>query len=347
MKASKLAELRIDPALKQRPRGTVFFIFLVVALVLGVAVAVVWERRGGERRVKGEPIASTQAGEQPKGSSVPEQREGARQASELQGKTQAESSAMAPREGVGSSLILTVSGYIINRERIELSPRMQGVVAWIGVRKGDSVTKGELVVRLEDAEQQAGLASAKAGLQGAKVALERAELAFKRVDALKKQAAISEDQWDESRLSVAAAKAQVAQLEGQVALSMTYLDWTLIKSPIDGVVLEKLVEPGELVVPMSFGGPRGPSTALLAVADPKDLQVEIDINEADLAKIRNGGACVVTPEAYPSKHYKGSVVEIAPEANRQKGTLQVKVQILGPDEFLTPELSARVEFVKE
>jgi HlyD family secretion protein len=111
-------------------------------------------------------------------------------------------------------------------------------------------------------------------------------------------------------------------------------------------VLVKLVDPNELVVPQSFGGGRGPSTALLAVADTKDLQVEIDLNEADLSKIALNQKCRVSPEAYLDKTYDGYVAEIAPEANRAKGTLQIKVQILNPDKFLTPELSAKVEFLR-
>jgi HlyD family secretion protein len=111
-------------------------------------------------------------------------------------------------------------------------------------------------------------------------------------------------------------------------------------------VLEKLVDPNELVTPQSFGGTHGPSTALIAVADPKDLQVEIDLNEADLSKISLNQKCRVTPEAYLEKTYEGYVAEIAPEANRAKGTLQIKVQIVNPDKFLTPELSAKVEFLK-
>jgi HlyD family secretion protein len=82
------------------------------------------------------------------------------------------------------------------------------------------------------------------------------------------------------------------------------------------------------------------------VADPKDLQVEIDLNETDVAKAALGQECRVSPEAYPDKTYRGYVAEMAPEANRQKGTLQVKVQIRDPDKFLTPELTAKVEFLK-
>ena len=100
-------------------------------------------------------------------------------------------------------------------------------------------------------------------------------------------------------------------------------------------------------MPQSFGGGRGPSTALLAVADPKDLQVDIDVNEADLSKISPNQKCLVSPEAYSDKTYDGYVAEIAPEADRAKGTLQIKVQIVNPDKFLTPQLSAKVDFLKE
>jgi HlyD family secretion protein len=119
----------------------------------------------------------------------------------------------------------------------------------------------------------------------------------------------------------------------------------IIRSPIDGVVLEKLADENELVSPQSFGGDKGPSTALLAVADPQDLQVEIDLNESDLSKVWLDQPCHVTPEAYPDHVYNGYVAEIAPEANRQKGTLQIKVQVKDPDRYLVPELSAKVDFL--
>ena len=148
------------------------------------------------------------------------------------------------------------------------------------------------------------------------------------------------------RLNVEAARALVTEMQGAKELTETYINWCVIRSPIDGVVLEKLVDPNELVTPQSFGGTRGPSTALISLADLKDLQVEIDLNEADVAKAEVGQKCWVSPEAYPDRRYEGYVAEKAPEANRQKGTLQVKVQIRNPDEFLTPELTAKVDFLK-
>jgi len=240
---------------------------------------------------------------------------------------------------------LTVSGYIVNRERIELSPRFLGVVKWIGVKKGDAVTNGQVVVLLDDAEYKARLHETEGRFANTMVAVEKAELDYQRASELVRQNVEMRKMEDDARLQVASARATVKEMEGQLELIKTYLDWTVIKSPINGVVLEKLVDPDELVVPQSFGGTRGPSTALISVADPNDLQVEIELNEADVAKAFLGQKCRVNPEAYPDKAYEGYVVEMAPEANRQKGTLQLKVQIKNPDRYLTPELSARVDFL--
>jgi HlyD family secretion protein len=244
----------------------------------------------------------------------------------------------------GSS-ILTVSGYIINRERIEISPRFMGMVKWIGVKKGDIVTNNQVVVLLDDSEYKARMAELKGRQAQNKVALEKAEVYYERVKLLAAANVESKQIQDDARLAVEAAKGLVQETEGAVQGIQNYIDWTVIKSPINGVVLEKLVDPNELVTPQSFGGTRGPSTALVAVADPKDLQVEIDLNEADVAKVYLKQKCKVSPEAYPDRVYDAYVAEKAPEASRQKGTLQVKVQIVNPDNYLTPELSAKVDFL--
>lgn len=323
--AQNLDKLKIDPAMKRRPRGQVTAIFCVVGLCLAAA-AFYGLRKGpdADRRVVG---------------SLPAQKESEKAQSVPSAQPKA-APVLAP-----SNTLLTVSGYIIARERIEVSPRFQGVVQWIGVRKGDKVEKGQVVVRLDDAEQKARIQETQGRLAAAKVALERASIAYRRTHDLFQRSVVAQEADDEARLSVEAVKAQIQEIEGQLTLLHIYLDWTVIRSPIDGTVLEKLVEPGEQVVPMSYGGGRGPSTALIAVADLGDLQVEVDLNEADLAKISLGCRCRVVPEAYPNLSYEGRVAEIAPEANRQKGTLQIKVQVLKPDRFLTPELTAKVEFL--
>ena len=331
MKPSNLSQLQIDPAQKRRPRGSVKIIFASVLLAVGAAAWFAWPRPESERRVVGAKID--------KNTSTP--------TATPTNTAEPTKPSISAKPVTDSPFALTVSGYIINRERIEISPRFQGVVKWIGVKKGDTVKKDQVVVLLDDAEQKARIAEIEGRLANARVALERTELNYKRVHELSARDVTSKEAEDEARLSVDAAKATISEIEGGRSLAKTYLDWTVIRSPIDGVVLEKLAEPGELVTPQSFGGARGPSTAVLAVADLQDLQVEIDVNESDLAKITLGQRAQVSPEAYPDKHYEGVVAEISPEANRQKGTLQIKVQIKQPDRFLTPELTAKVEFLKQ
>jgi HlyD family secretion protein len=329
MDAEKLKALRIDPDEKQRPGSSFWLILLTVIAVLAVSIFFAWPRIKDRERVK-------LTGVKPPTNSLP-------------ANTGIDKNASAPDRSVQGSkqdVVLTVSGYIINRERIEISPRFLGMVKWIGVKKGDAVTNGQIVVQLDDAEYKARLIESDGRVASVKATVDRAEHDFERVNQLAKTDIESKKAQDDARTQLDAARADLKQAEGAQELAKTYLQWTTIRSPINGVVLEKLVNPNELVVPQSFGGTRGPSTALLAVADLTDLQVEIDMNEADLSKISLGQKCRVSPEAYPDKVYPGVVAEIAPEANRAKGTLQIKVQIQNPDKFLTPELSAKVEFLK-
>ena len=179
----------------------------------------------------------------------------------------------------------------------------------------------------------------------APAALQIGRTRFNRLRKLREQRVESEQQLDDAQAELTAAEAGLREAQGLLDFARWQLAWTVIRSPIDGVVLEKLADENELVSPQSFGGDKGPSTALLAVADPQDLQVEIDLNESDLSKVWLDQPCRVTPEAYPDHVYNGYVAEIAPEANRQKGTLQIKVQVKDPDRYLVPELSAKVDFL--
>ena len=329
MNPDKLKQLEIVPEQKRRPRGAMWLIALAVLVVTGSALYFAWPKDKDKERIvdTGVKLASKESS-------------GAGSSALI-----ATPNNQAP-SAAGDS-VLTVSGYIVNRERIELSPRFLGVVTWIGVKKGDTVTNGQVVVLLDDTEYKARLVETEGKLASTRTAVTRATLDLERVIQLAKTDIESKKTQDDARLDLESAKALVVQAEGERDIARIYLDWTVIRSPINGVVLEKLVDPNELVVPQSFGGPRGPSTALIAVADPKDLQVEIDLNEADLSKISLNQKCRVSPEAYPEKKYEGTVAEIAPEANRSKGTLQIKVQIHNPDHFLTPELSAKVDFLKQ
>ena len=334
MDAAKLQTIHIPEGRRRRSHAA----FWTIAFVVGgltAAALVVANPWGKDKRdiAKQSPAAasSSEASEKTAPAELPKTPTPAKPAAEAK----------------PGDVVLTVSGYIINRERIEISPRVMNQVKWIGVKKGDTVKKDQVIVRLDDAEQRANLADLDGQIALAKVSLEKAKVNYQRVKKLRATQNETAEHEDEARLSVDAAEAQIQQLEGVRQKMQVWLDWTVIKSPIDGVILDKLADPGELVSPQSFGGTGGPSTALVSMADPNDLQVEIDVSERDLPKIFPNQRCRVTPEAYPNHPpYGGHVAEIAPEANRQKGTLQVKVQIEKPDHFLTPELNAKVEFLK-
>jgi HlyD family secretion protein len=337
MTSDKLQSLRIPAEARQRSQKTLWAILLIVFGAAGVAAFYAWPRESDKVRTSGDR-AAVAAAEKNSGA-----KSGVQNAAST---TNTPASSPSTSTGAGGEVILTVSGYVIPRERIELSPRFMGTVKWIGVKKGDAVTNGQVVVLLDDSEYQARLREGEGRLASAKAALEKTQLQYERIKALASASIESKQLEDDARLNVQAAAAMIKEIEGALLWTQTYIDWCVIKSPINGVVLEKLVDPNELVTPQSFGGTRGPSTALISLADLKDLQVEIDLNEADVAKVEVGQKCRVSPEAYPEKTYEGYVAEKAPEANRQKGTLQVKVQIRNPDKFLTPELTAKVDFLK-
>jgi HlyD family secretion protein len=324
MKSDELNKLRIPKSQRTGKGIPAVIIYATVALALVVGVYLAWPRASDSQRV----VNSTKPYVDPKAATP-------RPASTAQAATP------PPADG---EVVLTTSGYIINRERIELSPRFVGVVKWIGLKKGDPVKKDQVVVLLEDSEQKARLVEAEGRLARAKSALTISNTRYKRLLKLREQRVESEQQFDDAQAEFEGATAGLSEAQGLLDFAKSQFEWTIIRSPIDGVVLEKLADENELVSPQSFGGDRGPSTALLAVADPKDLQVEIDLNESDISKVYLGQKCRVSPEAYPDRFYGGHVAEIAPEANRQKGTLQVKVQIEDPDNFLIPELSAKVDF---
>jgi HlyD family secretion protein len=144
------------------------------------------------------------------------------------------------------------------------------------------------------------------------------------------------------------AKGALLQTQGQLAYAESQLEATVIRAPVSGTILERTAEKGELITSQfasqAEGGPVGSGVAL---ADLNDLQVELDIAQDDFSKLGPKQKGVVTTDAYPDRKYHGAIAEISPEANRQKATVQVKVQILNPDSYLRPDMNATVRFLAE
>ena len=145
------------------------------------------------------------------------------------------------------------------------------------------------------------------------------------------------------------ARGALEQAQGQLAYAESQLEATQIRAPVTGTILERTAEKGELVTAQfaaaaDTGGPRG---SVVTLADLTDLQVELDISQNDFAKLGPTQKAVLSTDAYPDREYKGLINEIAPMANRQKATVQVKVKVLNPDDYLRPEENANVRFLAD
>ncbi len=298
--------------------------------------------------------------------------------------------------GSQSGVSLNATGYIVAHHRIQVSSKVVGKVAWIGVEKGDKVRKDQVIVRLEDQEYQAQVAQAKgslsalearlkelqtgsrpeeiaaarANLAQAEADLEHARIQLERVRRLVKEAVMADQMLDDAvarhntlrarveslqktyelvRLGprveqIDSVRGQLEQAGGQLAYYQTQLDATLIRAPVTGTILERVVEVGEFVT-TGFVGERGAKGYVVSLADLNDLQVELDINQDDFARLGPRQRGIVTTDAFPDRPYQGFIEEISPVADRQKATVQVKVRVLKPDEYLRPEMNARVAFL--
>ena len=294
--------------------------------------------------------------------------------------------------------VLTASGYVVAHHKIAVGAKVMGRVAWIGVEKGDTVTEGQVLVRLEDSEFRAQVNQANANLAAAQARLDRLQSGSRPQEKLKDKAAVLEAeanlknaeaeyqrtetlyrsgvtskaeldralaQRDSARALVEAARqssqmtdigprkeeiraaeAEVQQMKATVDYARTQLAATEIKAPVAGTVLERIVERGEMVTPSAFGG-SGARTSVVDLADLTDLQIELDISQVDFARLKMGQKAEIIPEAFPNLRFSGFVEEIAPEANRAKATVQIKVKVENPNEQLRPEMNARVNFLSD
>jgi HlyD family secretion protein len=151
---------------------------------------------------------------------------------------------------------------------------------------------------------------------------------------------------------IARAQGALMQAQGQLDYAQSQLDATVIRAPVTGTILDRTAEKGELITAQfasaAAGGPQG---SVVSLADLNDLQVELDIAQADFARLGPTQKAKVTTDAYPDKEYDGVMAQISPEANRQKATVQVKVQVQNPDKYpavqLRPEMNATVKFLAD
>jgi len=227
--------------------------------------------------------------------------------------------------------ILSASGYVEAETKADISPKITSRITELRVTEGTRVKKGEVIARLDHQDLDAQLAEAEASWAQAAADLVRQQNLFRQGLAPKS--------------ALDAAVAAEASTRARVDYIKALMDYTVLRAPFDGVVVAKRAHVGEAVSP--FGSPgQGSSNggAIVTLVDFSTLYVGADVNESNLARLSPKQPAEIVLEAYPDRVYKGFLSQVVPSADRQKGTVKVKVAFLDPDERILPDLSARVSF---
>jgi RND family efflux transporter MFP subunit len=234
--------------------------------------------------------------------------------------------------------ILTASGYVVARRQAVVSAKIQGRLEELRVEEGSEVAAGDF---------QAAVQRARAAVQRAEADLAEQERQLRVAERLAAEKVLAEDQREAAESRVRIAKAQLAQQEADLAFVEAQLQHTVIRAPFAGVVIKKMAEVGESVAPIPPGVNISTSSgAIVALADLATLEVEADVAEANVAKVKSGQPAEVTVEAIPDRRYQAVLRQVIPTADRTKATVMVKVTILDKDEDLKPEMSAKVTFLE-
>ena len=227
--------------------------------------------------------------------------------------------------------VLSASGYVEAETKADLSPKITSRITELRVTEGTRVNKGDIIARLDHQDLDAQLAEAQASFAQAAADLVRQQNLFQQQLAPKS--------------TLDAAVATEAATRARVDYIKALQDYTVLRAPFDGVVVAKRAHVGEAVSP--FGSPGQGSTnggAIVTLVDFSTLYVGTDVNESNLARLGSKQPAEIILEAYPDRVYKGYLKQVIPSADRQKGTVKVKVAFLDPDERILPDLSARVSF---
>jgi len=241
---------------------------------------------------------------------------------------------------------ITANGYVVARTKASVAAKLAGQLEYLGVSEGSRLRRGEVLARIESGDQQAALAQAQAALAQAQANLDQGRRDLERAQRLAAEQVLSAADLENARTRVDVLDAQVGQARAQVQLAEVGLENTRVRAPFDGTVLRRDAEVGEIVAPASAGGSLT-RTSIVTMADLATLEVEVDVNEAYIAQIRNRQAARITLDAYPDTSFAGRVRQVVPTADRQKATVLVKVSILDRDPRILPEMGAKVVFLRE
>ncbi len=262
--------------------------------------------------------------------------------------------------GGGGGVAVVANGYVVARTKAAVSAKIPGRLAMLNVSEGSQVQKGDIIARLDNADYAAAVGQAEAQLASAKATLietqsdrDQLQREFVRTRDIHTQnpnlvsTQEVENADSKARQGEARGEAQKARVDAAAAglrVAQANLENTYIRAPFSGTVLRKEAEVGEVVAPSVGGGlTRG---AVVTMADLATLEVEVDVNEAYIARISSGQQARITLDAYPDTAFRGTVRQVVPTADRQRATVQVKVAIVDRDPRILTEMGAKVEFLQ-
>jgi RND family efflux transporter MFP subunit len=245
---------------------------------------------------------------------------------------------------------LTSTGYVVPQVEVDVSSKLVGRVDKANVVEGSVVKRGDVLFELDPSDQRTQVASSQARVAAARAraATSRAQLAetqlqLQREQKLAATGAVGAATADDLALRVKSLEEQVHATDADVAASQTEvtalavnLANTTIHAPIDGTVLTKPLQPGDVVTP---------GTSMVKLADFTSIVVETDVPEGRLHLVKTGGPCEIVLDAYPDKRWRGEVADTSPQLNRAKATATVKVRFVDRDATVLPEMAARVSFL--
>ena len=245
-----------------------------------------------------------------------------------------------------ASTVLTATGYTYARARAAVGAKIIGRVVELPVDEGDTIAAGDIIAVLDSEDLQASVRLAEASLNEARARLADAEREFARQADLVQDRLTSQALYDAALTQREVALAQVGTAEARLNSAQATLDYTVVRAPIDGVVIERNIEMGEMVAPGGFTSQQS-TGSIVRIADPASLEVEADINESYIARLQLGQRASIRVDAVPGFEYSGRLRQIVPTADRQRAVVQVKVSIDNIDARLVPDMSCTVTFLEE
>lgn len=251
---------------------------------------------------------------------------------------------VAARDNSEPMPVYTATGKVVSDHKVLVNTKVSGQIVMLEFEQGDVVKEGQILARIEDVLYKARRDRAAADLEKAKANFEFQKINFDRVKRLHETQIAPDIEFANARRALEEAHAQVAADTAELTFSQKALTDCKVLAPISGVILERNVEVGDFV---AAEGGRGAiaNAQLCTIADMTNIRVEVDISELDVARIHKDMPCVITPDAYKERHYEGFVMWLDPGANYSKATVQAKVRIKNPDDYLRVEGSAQVSFL--